>query len=210
MRLKRREDGRMHEMVENWKWNYYLIIVNIVGFVVYLINKWLYDNTAEGQIDALLTIVSLAGGSLGIVVAILLFDRKPEKGNMMSRVFVAVVLVIQIIIFLIAKGFIAKELHFAFWQFFSDHKWLVYYLVIINVITLVAFGIDKINAIEHRSRIRIITLLGLAFIGGSIGALIAMYAFRHKTRVDYFTVGVPLILIMQIIVLFYMMNLPEI
>ena len=58
---------------------------------------------------------------------------------------------------------------------------------------------------EHRSRIAIITLLGLAFIGGSIGALIAIYAFNHKTHKDYFTVGVPLI-IMQVVVVFYLMN----
>ena len=52
-----------------------------------------------------------------------------------------------------------------------------------------------------------VTLLALAFAGGSIGSLIAMYAFHHKTKKDYFTVGVPLILIMQIVVVFYIMNI---
>ena len=46
----------------------------------------------------------------------------------------------------------------------------------------------------------------LAFIGGSVGALLAMYLLRHKTKKDYFTVGVPLIMIMQVVVLFYAMN----
>ena len=45
--------------------------------------------TADGQIDAVITVVSLLGGSLGIVISILIFDGKSEKGNMMSRVFVA-------------------------------------------------------------------------------------------------------------------------
>lgn len=72
--------------------------------------------------------------------------------------------------------------------------------------TFAVFAIDKVNAAEHRSRIRIVTLLGLAFIGGSVGALLAMYLPRHKTRKDYFTVGVPLIMIMQVVVLFYAMN----
>lgn len=49
--------------------------------------------TADGQIDAVITVVSLLGGSLGIVISIFIFDRKSEKGNMMSRVFVACVLV---------------------------------------------------------------------------------------------------------------------
>jgi len=83
---------------------------------------------------------------------------------------------------------------------------LLWYLIVINVITLVFFAVDKIHAIENKSRIRIITLLGLAFIGGSLGAIIAMYVFRHKIRKDYFTVGVPLIIVMQIVVVFFLMN----
>lgn len=80
------------------------------------------------------------------------------------------------------------------------------YLVIINFITFAAFAIDKIAAIERKSRIRIVTLLALAFFGGSIGGLIAMHLLRHKTRKDYFTVGIPLIMIMQVVLLLYAMN----
>ena len=67
--------------------------------------------------------------------------------------------------------------------------------------------LDKINAIEGRSRIRIITLLGIAFLGGSLGAILAMYILRHKTKIDYFTVGIPLIMLMQAVVIFYLMNI---
>ena len=63
--------------------------------------------------------------------------------------------------------------------------------------TFAAFAIDKIHAIEGKSRIRILTLLGLAFMGGSVGALLGIYILRHKTKVDYFTVGIPLIMVMQ-------------
>lgn len=188
------------------RFDYYLIVVNAIGFVLYLINMWLYSNTAEGQIDKLLTITSLLGGSPGIVLAILLFDRKAEKGNMMSRVFVSSVLIIQIIVFLMINGHIKSDLTFAFWNFFESHKLLILYLLVINIVTLILFAVDKIAAIEHRSRIRILTLLGLAFMGGSIGALIAMYVFHHKTKQDYFAVGVPLIILMQIVVLFFLMN----
>ena len=186
--------------------DYYLIGVNILGFILYLVNTWLYSHTADKEIDTILTIASIMGASLGIVLAILLFDRKTQKGNMMSRVFVASVLVIQIILVLIIKGFIRSEITVAFWEFFSTHRLLLWYLIVINVITLVFFAVDKIHAIENKSRIRIITLLGLAFIGGSLGAIIAMYVFRHKTKKDYFTVGVPLIIVMQAVVVFFLMN----
>ncbi len=186
----------------------YLISINVIAFLLYGINTWLYKHTEKGQIDILLTIIALLGGSAGLLLYILLFDRKAVKDNMMSRVFIACIFVIQLIIFLISKGFVADHITLAFWKYFSDHKILLVYLAIINIVTLVAFALDKIAAAEHnvKSRIRIVTLLGLAFIGGSIGAIIGMYLFRHKTKKDYFKVGVPLIIVMQVIVLFYIMN----
>lgn len=185
---------------------YFLITANILGFVLYGVNILLYRHTENGNVDPLLTIVALLGGSLGIVLFILLFDRKAGKENMMSRVFVSCLLIIQIIVFLYLSGHHGQGFHISFGKFFGEHKILILYLLGINVITLVAFGVDKINSIEHKNRIRIVTLLGLAFIGGSIGALIAMYAFRHKTKKDYFTVGIPLIMIMQLVVIIYFMN----
>lgn len=167
----------------------YLIIINIIGFVLYLINMLLYNYTAEANVDKFLTIISLVGGSLGILLAIVLFDRKSVKDNMMSRVFVICLFVIQLVMFLFLKGANGEKITFAFWEFFAEHKILIIYSVIINFVSFAAFAVDKINACEGRSRIRIITLLGIAFAGGSIGAILGMYIFRHKTRVDYFTVG---------------------
>lgn len=186
--------------------DYYLIGVNLIGFILYLVNTWMYSHTADKEIDTVLTIVSLLGASLGIVLAILLFDRKAQKGNMMSRVFVASVFVVQVIIVLIVKGFISNDITVAFWEFFNEHRIFLWYLIAINVVTLIVFALDKIYAIEHKFRIRIVSLLGLAFIGGSVGAIIAMYVFRHKTKQDYFTVGVPLIMVMQVVVIFFLMN----
>lgn len=184
----------------------YLIAVNIIGFLMYFINFLLYKFTSSANVDNLLTILSLAGGSLGIFVSIVLFDRKSVKENMMSRVFLICVLIIQIIILLFIKGFHGEELNFAFWEFFGKYKILIVYLAVINFITFAAFAIDKIHAIEGKSRIRILTLLGLAFIGGSVGALLGIYMLRHKTKVDYFTVGIPLIMVMQGVVVFFVMN----
>ena len=187
--------------------NYYFLIVNIIGFILFGINTWLYSNTEFGQVDKFLTITALLGGSLGIIISILIFDRKAIKSNMMSRVFVACIFVVQIIIFLVLHGVHGEQLTFAFWEFFATHKILLIYLGIINFVTFAIFAIDKINAIEDRSRIRIVTLLTLCFVGGSVGGLGAMYLFHHKTQKDYFTVGVPLIIIMQTVLIFYLMNL---
>ena len=185
----------------------YLIAINIIGFLMYFINFLLYKYTKTANIDVILTLLTLAGGSLGIFAFIVIFDRKSVKENMMSRVFIICVLIIQIIAMLFIKGFHGEEINIAFWEFFGRNKILMIYLGIINVITFLAFAIDKLHAIKGKRRIRIITLLGLAFVGGSAGALLGMYTLRHKTKVDYFTVGVPLIMIMQAVVVFFVMNI---
>ena len=184
----------------------YLVIINIIGFLMYLINMWLYSHTKEGQVDKFLTILSLAGASPGILLAIVLFDKKAHKGTMMSRVFVISVFIIQIILFLMWKGYMNDNITLALWEPFLKHRILLIYFGIINFITFIVFAIDKVNAQEHRSRIKIVTLLGLSVIGGSIGSLLAIYLLHHKTKKDYFTVGIPIIMIMQVIVLFYLLN----
>ena len=184
----------------------YLVIINIIGFLMYLINMWLYSHTKEGQVDKFLTILSLAGASPGILLAIVLFDKKAHKGTMMSRVFVISVFIIQIILFLMWKGYMNDNITLELWEPFLKHRILLIYFGIINFITFIVFAIDKVNAQEHRSRIKIVTLLGLSVIGGSIGALLAIYLLHHKTKKDYFIVGIPIIMIMQVIVLFYLLN----
>ncbi len=76
--------------------------------------------------------------------------------------------------------------------------YLIIYLVIINVITFVVYGLDKRKAKQAKWRIRESTLLGLAAVGGSIGALFAMKILRHKTLHPQFKYGVPLMLVAQI------------
>ena len=75
-------------MIEFGKLEYYLLVVNAIGALAYLINLLLYRHTANGRIDVIVTMVSLLGGSAGMLLMILLFDRKAEKENMMSRVFI--------------------------------------------------------------------------------------------------------------------------
>jgi len=75
---------------------------------------------------------------------------------------------------------------------------LVLFLAAINLLSLTIYGLDKRKAIRGRQRIPETTLLLMAVIGGSIGALIGMIAFRHKTKKLKFTIGVPIILIAHV------------
>lgn len=77
------------------------------------------------------------------------------------------------------------------------------YLLVINVITLIVYGIDKLKAKRGWWRISEATLLILAAIGGSIGAWCGMVLFRHKTKHWKFKLGVPMIFILQIALLVY-------
>ena len=80
-------------------------------------------------------------------------------------------------------------------------KILVYYLIIINIFTFLLYGMDKWKAKHHRWRISESALLLAAIAGGSVGALAGMYGFHHKTLHRKFTIGVPVFLILQIMLL---------
>jgi uncharacterized membrane protein YsdA (DUF1294 family) len=193
--------------MEMGEWGNYLISINVIGFILFVVNTLLYTFTEKGQIDVLLTITSLLGGAFGIVLSMLIIDRKAVKGNMMSRVFVICVLVIQIVMFLYLTGNHKQDFTFEFINFFAEYKLITNYLIVVNIATFIAFVIDKYNAVTNRTRIRIVTLLILSFIGGSIGGMLAMYLFRHKIRKDYFAVGLPMILVTQIVLILYVMNI---
>ena len=75
---------------------------------------------------------------------------------------------------------------------------VVIYLVAINVVTFLVYGIDKWKAKHSRWRIREAALLGLAVLGGSVGAWLGMIVWHHKTMHKKFKYGIPIILIAQI------------
>ena len=77
-------------------------------------------------------------------------------------------------------------------------KLIIIYLIAINVVTFFLYGIDKWKAKRSKWRIPEATLLGLAVIGGSIGAWIGMKVWHHKTMHKKFKYGLPLILLAQI------------
>ena len=81
---------------------------------------------------------------------------------------------------------------------------LLYYLIVINIVTFLVYGIDKVKAKRGYWRISEVTLLIFAVIGGSIGALLGMKVWHHKTMHKKFKYGLPLILLAQIALLAYL------
>lgn len=79
-------------------------------------------------------------------------------------------------------------------------KILVIYLLLINAIGFILMLVDKIKAKKNLWRIPEATLFLVAVIGGSIGSILGMYTFRHKTKHIKFIVGMPLILAAQIVI----------
>ena len=88
------------------------------------------------------------------------------------------------------------------------HSCLVCYLLAVNAVTFIVYGIDKYKAKKAKWRISEATLLLLAVLGGSIGAWMGMKVWHHKTMHKKFKYGIPAILLIQIALMAYLhMNL---
>ena len=85
---------------------------------------------------------------------------------------------------------------------------LTLYLTIINLIAFFLMGIDKQRAKKHAFRVPEATLFTIAIIGGSIGSIIGMYTFRHKTRHPAFVYGLPIILLVQLLAIYALYKAP--
>lgn len=85
---------------------------------------------------------------------------------------------------------------------------LLSYFIAINFIGFALMGIDKYKAKKRAFRIPEATLFIVAIIGGSIGSIAGMYAFRHKTRHRSFVYGMPFILFVQIALIAVLLNAP--
>jgi uncharacterized membrane protein YsdA (DUF1294 family) len=82
-------------------------------------------------------------------------------------------------------------------------KYLITYLVIINIIALLAYQSDKRKSIKGKWRIKETTLLSFSLIGGGVGSLIGMYKFHHKTKKLTFKIGVPILTIISFIIIWF-------
>lgn len=79
----------------------------------------------------------------------------------------------------------------------------VLYLIVLNLVGFFIMLVDKKRAIKNQWRISEKALIGISIIGGSIGMLAGMSTFRHKTKHKKFTIGIPVILVIQVAILAY-------
>ena len=84
---------------------------------------------------------------------------------------------------------------------------LIYYLLAVNVLTFIVYGVDKWKARSGRWRVPEATLMGLAALGGSVGAWLAMQLFHHKTQKKKFRYGVPALFVLQVAVVVLFINM---
>ncbi|MDD2213500.1 MAG: DUF1294 domain-containing protein [Oscillospiraceae bacterium] len=87
-------------------------------------------------------------------------------------------------------------------RFNGPVKLLWLYLLVINLLTFILFGVDKYKAVHGLWRIREAVLLGFSLAGGSVGGLLGMWVFQHKTRVPQFCLGLPLLALVQLVLLY--------
>ena len=83
-------------------------------------------------------------------------------------------------------------------------KFLIYWLLAVNCVTFFVFWHDKRSAKKDRRRVRESTLLWLCAVGGALGGLLSMRLFHHKTRKKPFSIGVPVMLAVQVCLLLYL------
>ena len=83
---------------------------------------------------------------------------------------------------------------------------ILLYIVLINILTFFIYGIDKLKAKKSKWRVSENTLMGMAIIGGSIGAWLGMKIWHHKTLHKKFKYGVPLILVAQTALCCYLLK----
>ena len=84
-------------------------------------------------------------------------------------------------------------------------KYILIYLIIINLTGFIAMAIDKRRAKKGEWRIKEYTLLMITLLGGGIGTIAGMYTFRHKTKKLKFVIGFPMILILEVFLVIYLL-----
>ena len=202
----------MHGFLDLDGFRIYLIVVNALSFLAYAVTSLIARAKGEGSQGeeaglALASLAAVSGGGLGLFVAFLIWSRKVSKNNVAIFFLGLEMVIVWTLVLLNVYG----PVHFNFGQLTQavahrDHRILGIYLVIVNLVTLALFLIDKKRAEKGESRIPEAALLGPCLIGGGLGGLIGIYSVRHKTRKSYFTFGVPFKLVLSLVVIAYLMQ----
>ncbi|MGB4985271.1 MAG: DUF1294 domain-containing protein [Erysipelotrichaceae bacterium] len=164
----------------------YLLIINIIGFLFYSLS------IKKSYLTSIAMICGLIGGSVGYILAFLLLYTRNKKRHYSDFI----ILIIH-----------SCYLGIWYFNFYKYYSWdienclsslNIIYFLLINSLTFVLFWLDKKKAIKRKWRIREFTLLFACLMGGSIGGMVAMHLFHHKTKVWYFYYLIPWMSLFQL------------
>lgn len=184
----------------------YLMAVNVVAFVVFTIDYFLFMKSGRELVNHVaMCLFAVLGGGVGMLVSFLIWDRKVVKANAAWRFAALMSIVVWTMVVLAVYGVININLA-AITEPLGLERLapLGIYLLVINIVTFIVFAYDKRQATRGGNRVREFVLLGLSFIGGALGGLIAMYVVRHKTSKWYFKFGLPAMIVLHIAVFVYL------
>ncbi len=174
----------------------YLACVNVVTFALFAIDYAIAcrnrDEDTGLMNGGLMTLFAVAGGTAGMLIALIVFTRGRMNKHSIAWWFSAIAcLVVWVAVLLVWSG--AVELKADSLGTFDTTVLTVLgvYYAVVNVATLVTFCIDKRRAASHEGRIPEAVLLGLSLAGGALGGIVGMRAAHHKTRKWYFRYGLP-------------------
>ncbi len=103
---------------------------------------------------------------------------------------------------MIAWALFALAVYFGL-PYVYEFEWIVRLFIALNVSTILVMGMDKLSAIVQIHRVPEMAFYVMTFLGGSIGMLVGMYAFRHKTRKQSFQIVVGLLILVQLSLVYY-------
>ncbi len=191
----------------------YFILLNAAAFLLFGLDAFLRSRQKSGLPSVFCLIFAAAGGSIGALLAELLWDRVPLRGAdtakakqrrdaaLSRQILSGLFVILHLFVYLV----LTKRLRLGAWHLptltpggITFLKWAGILLPIINLAAFLLFGIDKQLAKRGKRRISIRVLFIFALCGGSLGALCGMWGFRHKTRKPYFRYGLPLLLFLQL------------
>lgn len=147
----------------------------------------------------ILTLFAVAGGALGMLLALMLFTGNHMNKRNIAWWFSALVfLIVWVLVVLVWAGVIVVDLEPGASFNASVVVALGAYLLAVNVITFAVFCLDKKRAIDRGSRFPEATLLGLSLAGGALGGIVGMRVAHHETSKWYFAAGLPAFIILHV------------
>lgn len=186
----------------------YLVGMNVLTFVLFAIDYAIVCRNQDpdtGLMDGrILTLFALAGGALGMLVALAIFTRlHMNKANIAWWFSAIMLLIVWVLVVLVWAGVIELSPDLGAPFNIPVLVGLGVYLLLINVVTFAVFCLDKKRAVNWSSRFPEAALLGLSLAGGSLGGIVAMRVAHHKTSKWYFTVGLPAFIVLHAVLFFF-------